>query len=69
MSIIASGNITAVTCPSTAKFNAISANTFFAGMNPGWNLGNTLDAIETVRIDSIQCLTHSLRQFVGRLLE
>ncbi|KAJ8116102.1 hypothetical protein OPT61_g2401 [Boeremia exigua] len=42
-----SGNVTAVTCPSSAKFNAISAETHFAGMNPGWNLGNTLDAIET----------------------
>ncbi|KAJ4358882.1 hypothetical protein N0V95_002662 [Ascochyta clinopodiicola] len=42
-----SGNVTAVTCPSTAKFNTITANAFFAGMNPGWNLGNTLDAVET----------------------
>lgn len=43
------GNVTAVTCPSTAKFNAITAAAHFAGMNPGWNLGNTLDAVETVR--------------------
>ncbi|KAH6620417.1 endoglucanase D precursor, partial [Boeremia exigua] len=42
-----SGNVTPVTCPSSAKFSAISANTHFAGMNPGWNLGNTLDAVET----------------------
>ncbi|KAF3045577.1 hypothetical protein E8E12_010135 [Didymella heteroderae] len=41
------GNVTAVTCPSTAKFNAITAAAHFAGMNPGWNLGNTLDAVET----------------------
>ncbi|KAF2131870.1 glycoside hydrolase family 5 protein [Dothidotthia symphoricarpi CBS 119687] len=37
----------AVTCPSTAKFNTISASKFYAGLNPGWNVGNTLDAIET----------------------
>ena len=43
------GNVTAVTCPSTAKFNTITAAAHFAGMNPGWNLGNTLDAVETVR--------------------
>lgn len=34
-------------CPATAKFNTISASKFFAELNPGWNLGNTLDAIET----------------------
>jgi hypothetical protein len=33
------------TCPPTAKFKAISAGTYFSGMNPGWNLGNTLDAV------------------------
>jgi endoglucanase len=49
MGDIASGNVTAVKCPSTAKFNSISANAFFNAMNPGWNLGNTLDAVETVR--------------------
>jgi hypothetical protein len=43
------GNVTAVKCPSTAKFNTITAAAHFAGMNPGWNLGNTLDAVETVR--------------------
>ncbi|KAH9863305.1 hypothetical protein IAQ61_009582 [Plenodomus lingam] len=36
-----------VTCPSSASFTDISANTFFANMNPGWNLGNTLDATRT----------------------
>ncbi|KAI8937869.1 hypothetical protein NX059_005558 [Plenodomus lindquistii] len=40
-------NGTGVTCPSNAKFSPVSAGTFFANMNPGWNLGNTLDAIET----------------------
>ncbi|KAF2856832.1 glycoside hydrolase family 5 protein [Plenodomus tracheiphilus IPT5] len=40
-------NGTGVTCPSSAKFSSISAGTFFANMNPGWNLGNTLDAVQT----------------------
>ncbi|KAF1838812.1 glycoside hydrolase [Decorospora gaudefroyi] len=40
-------NRTGVTCPSSSKFEPISASTFFANLNPGWNLGNTLDAVET----------------------
>jgi endoglucanase len=36
-----------VTCPSTSKFSPISAGKFFDALNPGWNLGNTLDATET----------------------
>lgn len=36
-----------LTCPSTASFKPISAHTFYANLNPGWNLGNTLDAVET----------------------
>lgn len=43
-----STNGTGVTCPSTAKFSSITASKFFAALNPGWNLGNTLDAVETV---------------------
>ncbi|CAO2657328.1 Nn.00g034540.m01.CDS01 [Neocucurbitaria sp. VM-36] len=42
-----STNGTGVTCPSTSKFTPISASTFFAAINPGWNVGNTLDAVET----------------------
>jgi hypothetical protein len=42
-----------VTCPSTAKFNTISAAAHVAGMNPGWNVGNTLDAVETVQWHSL----------------
>lgn len=34
----------AATCNGT--FNAITAQQFVDRMNPGWNLGNTLDAIE-----------------------
>ncbi|KAL6712474.1 hypothetical protein ACN47E_000351 [Coniothyrium glycines] len=36
-----------VTCPSSAKFTAVSAGKWFDSSNPGWNVGNTLDAIET----------------------
>ncbi|KAJ4374175.1 hypothetical protein N0V83_002916 [Neocucurbitaria cava] len=42
-----STNGTGVTCPSTSKFTPISAGKFFDAINPGWNLGNTLDAVET----------------------
>ncbi|KAF2876904.1 glycoside hydrolase superfamily [Massariosphaeria phaeospora] len=35
----------APTCNSS--FTPITASTFIKSMNPGWNLGNTLDAIET----------------------
>ncbi|KAF1841696.1 glycoside hydrolase family 5 protein [Cucurbitaria berberidis CBS 394.84] len=42
-----STNGTRVTCPSTSKFSAIPASKFFAEINPGWNVGNTLDAVET----------------------
>jgi endoglucanase len=34
-----------VTCPGT--FKKISATTWTNGANPGWNLGNTLDALPT----------------------
>lgn len=34
-------------CPATPAFKSISASNFLAALNPGWNLGNTLDAIET----------------------
>ncbi|KAH3982706.1 hypothetical protein HBH98_020660 [Parastagonospora nodorum] len=40
------GNST-VKCPSTASFSPISAGSFLSNINPGWNLGNTLDAVET----------------------
>lgn len=33
-------------CPNS-KFRTISAADAFAGLNPGWNLGNTLDATPT----------------------
>ncbi|KAH9868540.1 hypothetical protein J1614_007612 [Plenodomus biglobosus] len=36
-----------VTCPSSASFSDISAGAFFANMDPGWNVGNTLDAVQT----------------------
>ncbi|CAI9632259.1 glycoside hydrolase family 5 protein [Alternaria burnsii] len=42
-----STNGTGVKCPSTSKFSAISAGAFFEKLNPGWNVGNTLDAVET----------------------
>jgi endoglucanase len=29
----------------TGTFTPVSASAAFAGLNPGWNLGNTLDAI------------------------
>ncbi|KAH7078428.1 glycoside hydrolase superfamily [Paraphoma chrysanthemicola] len=45
--VLAQGNGTAVKCPSTSKFTPISAGKFYDALNPGWNLGNTLDAIET----------------------
>jgi endoglucanase len=35
----------ALTCPGT--FNKISAWDFSAGLNPGWNAGNSLDAMPT----------------------
>jgi endoglucanase len=41
------GNNTGVTCPSSSSFATITAAKFFANINPGWNVGNTLDAIET----------------------
>jgi endoglucanase len=41
------GNSTGVKCPSTPSFAPISAGKFFDGLNPGWNLGNTLDATPT----------------------
>ncbi|KAE8858405.1 hypothetical protein PTNB29_07620 [Pyrenophora teres f. teres] len=44
---IAQSNTTGITCPSNSKFASISAGTFFSRINPGWNLGNTLDAVET----------------------
>ncbi|EMD65765.1 glycoside hydrolase family 5 protein [Bipolaris sorokiniana ND90Pr] len=37
---------TGVVCPSTSKFTPLSAGTFFAKLNPGWNVGNTLDAVQ-----------------------
>ncbi|KAH8710178.1 endoglucanase D precursor [Phaeosphaeriaceae sp. PMI808] len=43
----AQGTALEVTCPSTASFTPISAGKFFDAINPGWNLGNTLDAVET----------------------
>lgn len=42
-----STNGTGVVCPPSAKFSPISAGAFFEKINPGWNVGNTLDAIET----------------------
>ncbi|KAH7079122.1 glycoside hydrolase superfamily [Paraphoma chrysanthemicola] len=45
--VAAQGNGTGVQCPSTSKFTPISAGKFYDALNPGWNLGNTLDAIET----------------------
>lgn len=42
------GNSTGgVKCPATPAFKPISAANYFAALNPGWNLGNTLDAVET----------------------
>jgi endoglucanase len=41
------GNSTSVKCPSKSTFAPISAGKFFDAINPGWNLGNTLDATET----------------------
>lgn len=35
-------NTTAVVC--NATFNTITANEWVSGSDPGWNLGNTLDA-------------------------
>ncbi|KAF1941519.1 endoglucanase D precursor [Clathrospora elynae] len=42
-----STNGTGVTCPTSSKFSPTTASKFFANINPGWNVGNTLDAIET----------------------
>ena len=36
---------TASTAVCTGSFNAISASDFVANLHPGWNLGNTLDAV------------------------
>jgi endoglucanase len=41
------GNSTGIKCPSTSSFSPVSAGKFFDAINPGWNLGNTLDATET----------------------
>lgn len=38
-----SGTWAAATCD--GSFNAISASDYVAKLHPGWNLGNTLDAI------------------------
>ncbi|KAF1913827.1 glycoside hydrolase superfamily [Ampelomyces quisqualis] len=45
--VFAQGNSTRVECPSASSFAPISAGKFFDALNPGWNLGNTLDAVET----------------------
>lgn len=37
-------SVSAATCNGT--FNAITAQQFVDALNPGWNLGNTLDAVE-----------------------
>lgn len=42
----ATNGSTGVTCPSNTKFTALSAGAFFAKLNPGWNVGNTLDAVQ-----------------------
>jgi endoglucanase len=31
----------------TTKFTPVTATSYIASLNPGWNLGNTLDAVET----------------------
>lgn len=41
---LAQASVAAATCNGT--FNAITAQQFVDGLNPGWNLGNTLDAVE-----------------------
>ncbi|KAL1640623.1 hypothetical protein SLS58_006819 [Diplodia intermedia] len=40
----AQSSVSAATCNGT--FNAITAQQFVDALNPGWNLGNTLDAVE-----------------------
>ncbi|KAL5117667.1 hypothetical protein ACEQ8H_004415 [Pleosporales sp. CAS-2024a] len=45
--VVAQGNSTGVKCPSSASFSPVSAGKFFDAINPGWNLGNTLDAVPT----------------------
>lgn len=45
--VFAQGNSTGLKCPSTSSFTPLTATKFFANLNPGWNLGNTLDAVET----------------------
>lgn len=44
LSAYASSSASATVCNGT--FNAITAQQFVDAMNPGWNLGNTLDAVE-----------------------
>ncbi|KAF4310013.1 putative extracellular protein [Botryosphaeria dothidea] len=44
LSAYASSSVSATVCNGT--FNAITAQQFVDAMNPGWNLGNTLDAVE-----------------------
>ncbi|KAK0720181.1 glycoside hydrolase superfamily [Lasiosphaeris hirsuta] len=34
-----------VSCPSDSKFESISAQKWISAANPGWNVGNTLDAL------------------------
>ncbi|KNG47492.1 glycoside hydrolase family 5 protein [Stemphylium lycopersici] len=46
LAVAQSTNSTSVTCPSSSKFSPISAGAYFAKLNPGWNVGNTLDAVE-----------------------
>lgn len=46
-SFTATNSSTGVKCPSSAKFTSISAGKWFDSSNPGWNVGNTLDAVET----------------------
>ncbi|KAK0661371.1 Endoglucanase B [Lasiodiplodia hormozganensis] len=42
--LAAQASVSAATCNGT--FNAITAQQFVDALNPGWNLGNTLDAVE-----------------------
>ena len=44
---LAAATAAAGTVNCSGTFNAISAATWINGADPGWNLGNTLDAIPT----------------------
>ena len=41
------GAVSALAADCVGSFDKITANTWVSGAQPGWNLGNTLDAIPT----------------------